>query len=1040
VKWFLIGLVGVACSTWAHGDPAGDLYSDGTDALADEKYDVAAKDFDQILTGYPNTPNIDDVHLRAGFAYLHTGDFPSAIDRLKKETLPDAKPEFRATALYFTGLAWFSQGQKATDKAASAKAFSQAADTLSTLLDYIKAAPTPDNQDYTEDTIYYRSLAYYQEADYAKAEVDLKQLLAQFSASLKRPDYLLLLGSLYAVQTNQAVVYNNDPKNAVKKTPEEIKALAQKALDTFDKVTSDPNALVQANDANMSKAEVLYLIAQLEPDLSGYQKALDAFRLVRRKDDMIAIQTERLAQLKKMSQDALRNGPGGTGANIANANGRLIDRETSRLTELKDGPDPIIQALVRMAECYVSLKQPDEARTVLRRLVADAQLNADQQEEVDFQLLSTYAMGGQTDKADKALTDYLTKHPADPQADSISYQIAAKLIDKKDNAGALAECDRGLKDFPNGRFVGQTVTLKAQALTNLGRVKEAQDLLTAYAEKNKDNPAAVQMVLVKAQGEIAQGDFKAALADYESVLNNPKAKPDLQTVAAAGHIQALQQLQRYDDVIAEAKTFADKHPDSNALPGILVFSALAMDRKNDPGAVAALQDVAQKYPKDDAASFALFYIVNIYQRTGNAAGMIQAAQALSAAYPTSYTFISESADMVSAEYLKEKKYDLAVAQYQPLLNAPKPDLAAGASNKIGDVYLTQAKGMGAYQSMQVATRKLAEQALASAEQAYLTTLKKFPDQVNAVGDAFEGIVNTLKLRRSWGKLADGSQLTDANMAAYLDKLGADFTDHDMKTRFDLAKDGLVFVYKKGEAQYPAALAEFKNSINPNPQLRITRQEATQYGELLIAAKEYPTALQVFSDLLSHAAATDQVALGDAYYGLGATYLAQGDVAKAAENFKKLTALPGGGLWHPRILDAQYGIALAQEQSTSPDDNTAATQAYATLMQSQAAGITLQAKAMLGYGRLLEKAGHGVAPAVPGTIEYAVHYYQQVHLFYGLPLPALGAEGLYDAGQAYEKANDTANAKKQYTDLVTAYDQTAHDWADKARAALTKLGP
>ena len=86
------------------------------------------------------------------------------------------------------------------------------------------------------------------------------------------------------METNQGVTD--------KKTPAEIKALADKAMQTFDRVSIDPNALVQANDANMSKGEVLFLIAQLDSTPAGYEKALDAFRQVRRKDDMIPVATD----------------------------------------------------------------------------------------------------------------------------------------------------------------------------------------------------------------------------------------------------------------------------------------------------------------------------------------------------------------------------------------------------------------------------------------------------------------------------------------------------------------------------------------------------------------------------------------------------------------------------------------------------------------------------------------------------------------------------------------------------------------------------
>jgi tetratricopeptide (TPR) repeat protein len=1029
VKWVLIGLVCLLCSaTWVRGDTAADIFNKGVAALQNDKYDEAAKDFDLIINSYPTYQGIDETRIRAGLAYLYATKYPEAVDRLSKEAAPTAKPEFRSTALYFTALAQFSQGQKANDKSS----FEQAVTTLTTLIDLINTAPTPDNKGLLETSIYYRALSHYLHEDYDDAEKDLLQLIQQFPASLSRPDYYLRLGSVYAVETNQAVT--------AKKPVEVIRAAADKALGAFDQVSQDPNALVQANDANMSKAEILFMLAQIDSAPESYEKALAAYRLVRRKDDMIPLQQTRLDQLRQKSQDEARATT--SFHSLASDTSLLITREENRLADLKKGSDPIIQALIRMAECYISITRPDgthesdEARTILRRLVAHAKLTPDQQQEVDFQILYSYVLGGQTDKANQALDDYLGKHAGDPQADSISYQIAAKLLDRKDYAGALKQAQRSLNDFPpgNGRYAADAVTLEAQALTNLDRIAESNKLVDDFLKANPTSPQANNMLLSRAQNETSAKNYEAALTDYQKVKDNTSASPELRAGADAGYIQTLQTLGKYDDVITEAKAFETNYPSSKVLPSVQLFIGMALDQKHDPAAVAALQDVAKKYPKDDAAPFALFFVVNIYERANNVPAMIQAANDLRQAYPEAYSFLVQAADAVSTVLIKQKKFDDAIALYQPLTDAPKLDVAASAQNKIGGVWFaaTSVEALGHYQSMSLAMRAEAQKRLSAAEQAYLTTLKKFPNQPNAVGDAFDGLVATTKLRRSWGVLKD------ADLEGALGKLGADLTTPEMQARLELAKAGLVFVYKDGVKQYPAALERFKKVIDANPGLRLTRQETEQFGELLLAAHDYATAGKVYGDLLKNADAGDEVSQGYAYYGLGAAALGQGNVAQAKDYFLKLKAPPDGGAWHPHILDANYVIALADESSNNPADIDAARQIYAQLMQAPG-NFPLQAKAMLGYGHLLEKAGHAIAPLAPGTNEYAVHYYQEPHTILGAAVPALSAEGLYDAGQSYEKAGDKANAKKQYDDLLKNYSTTAPDWAAKAQAAEAQLG-
>jgi len=258
----------------------------------------------------------------------------------------------------------------------------------------------------------------------------------------------------------------------------------------------------------------------------------------------------------------------------------------------------------------------------------------------------------------------------------------------------------------------------------------------------------------------------------------------------------------------------------------------------------------------------------------------------------------------------------------------------------------------------------------------------------------------------------------------------------MHARFELAKAGLVFVTKDGAKHFPDALERFKKVMAANPALRLTRQETNAYGELLIAAKDYPTAGKVYHDLLTNAAPTDTLSLGDANYGLGAVALAQGDVAGAKKYFLALKAVTP---WHPHISEANYGIALADEQSADPADLNAAKDIYGTVMLQPESSVALQAKSMIGYGRILEKTGFGLKPVTAGSTDNAVFYYIEPQLhFFGPTAPEDTAEGLYRAAQLYQKAGDKVNAKKWYDELLKNYATAAPDWSAKAKDAEAKL--
>lgn len=1022
MKWFSIGFAGLVCSLAPVWGDAGELYNQGTAAMGGQQYDAAIKAYDAIVKGYPTFQYIDDVRLQLGQAYLYSGKFPEAVTALAQEAVSKTHPEYRPEALYYTALAQFSQGQKTNDK----NSFAQAVTTLTGLIDLVTKTPSPDTATMLESALYYRALSYYERDDYPNAEKDLIQLTTSpdFAKSLTRPDYLLRLGNVYQLETNQAVT--------AKKPEDEIRMLAAKSLKAFDQVANDPNALVQANDANMSEGTVLFMIAQMDEGPSGYEKALAFFRRVHRKDDMVPIQQARLDQLRQQAQDLAREQAThpGTHSSASSDISLLIDREQNRLNSLKTGSDPIVQALIGSAECYVAMKQPDEARTILRRLVAHAALTPDQQQSVDFQILYSYVLGGQTDKADKALTAYLGKHAGDPNADSISFQVAVELMKRKEYDGALKQAQRSLQDFPHGKYAADAISVEAQALSRLHRVDESAKVVDDFLKANPNTPQAIAMVLQRAVNETSTGNPTAALADFKNVRDNPKAKPELQSSASAGYIQALNTLKRYDDVLTEAKAFEAKYPASKELASVELFAALALNQKHDPGAIAALQDVARKYAADEVvAPFALNAIVVLQKQAKNAAGMIEAANELRKAYPEAYTLILNANDSVSEELLNEKKFDEAIALYTPLLKAPKPDVAASAGNKIGAIWTAAAKALGYYQSMQKPTRDEAEKRLVAAEQSYIGTLKNFPEEFQAMGDAFDGLITLAKLRRSWGLLKD------ADLEGYLTMLSSDIALPEMQARFELAKAGLVFVTKDGAKHFPEALERFKKVMTANPKLRLTRQETNAFGELLIAAKDYPTASTVYHDLLANAAPTDTLSVGDANYGLGAGALAQGDIAGAKRYF---LALKAATPWHPHLSDANYGIALADEQSADPADLNTAKEIYGAIMLQPESGVPLQAKAMIGYGRILEKAGFGLKPITAGSTDNAVFYYTEPHLHYfGPTVPQDCAEGLYRAAQLYQKAGDKVNAKKWYDELLKNYATTAPDWAAKAKDAATK---
>ena len=199
-------------------------------------------------------------------------------------------------------------------------------------------------------------------------------------------------------------------------------------------------------------------------------------------------------------------------------------------------------------------------------------------------------------------TDYLAKHAGDPQADFISFQIATELFKRKDYQGALQSAQRSLHDFPKGRYVADATLLESRALTALGRIEESNDVVEDFLKNNSTSPVAYGMILSRAANEAADGNLPAALADYGKIKDATAAGLETQSAADAGYIQTLQRMKKFDEVIAEAKNYESKYSGGGkALPVVMLFAAQALNEKHDPGAVAALQEVARKFPQDPSS-------------------------------------------------------------------------------------------------------------------------------------------------------------------------------------------------------------------------------------------------------------------------------------------------------------------------------------------------------------------------------------------------------------------------------------------------------
>ena len=379
--------------------------------------------------------------------------------------------------------------------------------------------------------------------------------------------------------------------------------------------------------------------------------------------------------------------------------------------------------------------------------------------------------------------------------------------------------------------------------------------------------------------------------------------------------------------------------------------------------------------------------------------MIQAANDLRKAYPQAYALLAQSADAVSTILIKQRKFDQAIALYQPLVGRPQ---ARRRRRRPNQNRRHLARGRQGSRLLPVDAPRDAGRggkAPGLRRAGLPRRAEEFPRPARCCGRRLRGTGPP-----SPNNAAPGVCLRTPIWKAIWASSGPIFPPPDMQARFELAKAGLVFLIKDGAKQYPAALDRFKKVINDNPGLALTRQETDQFRRIAPRGEGLSDRLENLRRLTGQCGAHRSSRAGRCLLR------SRRHLARAGRSG------PGPGLLH-QTESLAWRRPVASPTSSTPilasrwRTNNRASQptwmppgkTYAQLMQAPQGGFVLQAKAMLGYGRLLEKAGYAVKPSPQGPNEYAVHYYQEPNLLYGPAVPALSAEGLFDAGQAYEKA-------------------------------------
>jgi TolA-binding protein len=995
---------GVLCPLHSFGQAGSPepLFKEGIGYMEADNYAKAAETFEVLIKNFPTFQLIDTARLDLGVSYLFAGQYPKAIEALTP-LISNATPEAtRDPAQFYISQALLSYaGSLKPGAVGQHKAFEDAAAAYTR---HITGFPKSTR---LEESLYGRAFAYSYLDKYDDLEKDINRLLSEFPKSLYRVDYVSMLGTSYSARVVELI--------QAKKPQAEIDAAAKKALDTFAQIGSAPDNPIGVNDAKARTAELLFILASQSHQETEFQKTLAALYEIKSRDELIPLQTQRIKDVTAAIPAAALKGDT---TEVSRLNS-LRQREQSRLATLEHQPDPALQALIRIGQCFIQLDSADEARTVLRRVLNYPESSLEQKQTVNYLIILTYALQGAVDKANEAFAKHQIAYPNDSNADNISLLIGDELRRRKNYDMAIAQYAKSIKDYPKGRFVDLATIRQADSLADAGKPAEGLKVLNSFISSSPQSPHLYEAKFGVARAQLGLGKLPEALKAFRLLATDPKAGP-YQAQAAYQAGAALFQVGKFDEAIAEFNGYVAKFPQDPTTPTAALFVGIAQDRKGDKAAaLATLQEVVKKYPNDPVAVKAIEYIAGIYAAQNKTEEMLAAYRSIIEKYPKSDR-APAAYFKIGDHYEKNKNYDEASKNFQQVIDSKNPVFAALALLRKSLMYANAAAGLGAYVALEEDQKKAWGQHLQQSDAAALELLQTYPQSPETTG-AIKRLSDNALLRNRY------ELLPDAQLQGYFGSLAEKFSDPAMKVRLQLAATGLI--YEKGDKT--AALRNYKELLSANPDVVLSPDDLNRYGILLAEAKELDAAMAQFQKLqLSYP--KDQYAQADSTYGQGLVHFLKGDTTKAATFF---TRLEKEFSWSPKIWEVKYVLGLAAKEKR---DSKTALDYFRAVIMSPASKQDLKAKSYFASGEILEKDRKLLPDPQKKDEPNAVGYYLKTDAFYGAAMPEVGAEALWRAAQIYEKAGDAAQAGKTYGKLVKNYPKSP--WAAKAKDKATAPTP
>ena len=991
-------------------------------------YAGAAAAYAKVLADYPTDAGVPSATIQLAFAQFFLGDYAKAqATLLKAISGPTLPPELAQVADQFLPQILAA---KAADipvgKPARKAAFEEA---VKKFTEFIAKYPQSPEQ---ENAFYSRAMANFQLQNYDSVVEDMQANIKKFQQSGTIGSSKDLLALAWATQGSRELInVGGDKAKGL--------LLLKQAEEILRQIIAEKRDNSLTNEAYFQIGEILFTQAAFCSDLERpaiFQKALEAYRSILPKDEIVALQKEKIKAFPARKLEALRANNPSLKKQLDSDN----EREIRKLQEISAKPDQVAAAILKMGEIFFNGQSYNEARVLIGH--AGPFLTSDEEKmHASYYTTMTYAVQNAKDKAVAAYKEFFATYKSDPIAESLPFAMGNMFLVLGQPQEAIRYFQESLAKYPKGRLAGLTVATKAQAEANLKNFAEAQKTFEDCLAKSPTPEVALVAVYGLAGIYKDTGHWDNAIVAYKSVMGSFPGTP--QAVDSEYWLAVCtQQLGDNAAAIPMFEAFIKAHENSALIPlaTYALGSAQIVAGKKDEG-MATMEKLAKSFPDSVPAPYT--YIVRAQVLDADQKG--DAVNALLREFLIKYPendSVYLAYDMLARNALSASKPEEALAGYLEFVKKyPHNASAAEALVKASELERGIAERMALnYISLslddQAKWKTAVEQSVSTAE----TVIKKY----SASPDFARGLQSLLASQRMLLR----AQLKDvASEQAYLQELADKCKDAGGKSKILFALAG--FLYEQDKAQGLAKMNEVFNR-----QVVYFPADLNLYGHALIADGKFQEARAVFQKLAAdyplppktapnQAPAAVQEAQATALFGLASIAREQKQVTEAGKLFQQLKASYPGS---PKVLEADHGIADSLRAEGKLDE---ALKLLPGIIRAPSATAELRAKSMLLGGFIMkDKMNKATDPKQKADFQgAAIDYFIKIAQFYS-EVSSAAATGLWEGGQLLEaqaaassdpkfKAQQLARAKSIFAQLVKDFPNS--EFVSRARERLAALG-